>query len=161
MFTCCSSKNKHALLAGKQFTRTFATRTTGAKRKKAAKKEAEASPKTKLDEQAGSLRSVYPFCLHKKHTILPTHPITIPHHRMDDVNARYYRIQDGTETCTFPGVTHVLSATRPPSFAFALKNWQKNMTKKHGEEGFQKIRQLIRTQGHDFHKVSINIYIYS
>ena len=151
-----NSRNKFLLLAEQQFTRTFTAQTTSKKRKKATAtktKDATRAKTTEADEKIDLPRAVYPFCLPKEQPTLPSNPITIPHSRIDIDEGRYYNLHGGDETYIFPGVTHVISATRSRSFVFAMKNWEKNMTKEHGEEGFQKIRELIRTQGHDFHKV--------
>ena len=152
------SRNKFLLLAERQFTRTFAAQVTGTKRKKATAKKTNDASKTsakmaELEEKIDLPSAAYPFCLPKEQPILPSNPITIPHSRTDIDEGRFYNLQGDDETFIFPGVTHVISATRPRSSVFAMKNWEKNMTKEHGEEGFQKIRGLIRTQGHDFHKV--------
>ena len=153
-------RNKLLLLVEQHFTRTFTAQTISTKRKKAtATKTKDAGPKTRakiteVDEKTDLPRAIHPFCLPKEQPVLPSNPITIPHSRIDIDEGRYYKILGDHETYLFPGVTHVISATRPSSSVFAMKNWEKNMTKEHGEEGFQKIRRLIRTQGHDFHKVS-------
>jgi len=147
------SRNLFVLLAEKQFTRTFAARTTSIKRKRVTKKKT-ATTITEADEKLDLPIVAYPFYVQKEQPTFPSSPITIPHHRVDSDNERFYRIQSGKVTCTFPGVTHVLSATRSSSFIFALKNWEKNMIKEHGEKGFQKRKALIRTRGHKFHKVS-------
>lgn len=166
-----SSRKKCLLLVKQQFTKTFTARSAGTKRKKAATtKKKEATPATAAaDEKTDTPGNVYPFYLPKKQPELPSNPITITPCRTDIDHERHYRVQDHIETYTFPGVTHVLSATRPRSFSFAIKNWQKNMTEEYGEEGFKQMQGLIRTQGHNFHKVGlvckylciINIYIFN
>ena len=161
-----SSRNKFLLLVEQPFTRTFAAQSTGTKRKKATAKKTKDDSKTsakmaELEEKIDLPRAAYPFCLPKEQPILPSNPITVPHNRTDVDEGRFYNIQGDDEAFVFPGVTHVISATRPSSFVFAMKNWEKNMTKEHGEEGFQKIRRLIRTQGHHFHKVRLcNAYVH-
>lgn len=145
-----SSRFKLILFAERQFIRTFTARAANSKQKKAKKKEI--SPD--VEEKADISSNTYPFCLPKEHPTLPSNPITIPYCRMDIDDARYYKIQGESENYTFPSVTHVLSATRPRSFSFAMKTWESNMIKEHGEEGFQKMRGLIKTQGLNFHKVS-------
>ena len=136
-----------------KFARTFAAQTTTTKRKRTSRtKRKKEEPIT--NETADPSRSVYPFYLPKEQAALPGTPISIPHNRMEIDDARYYKIQGVDETHTFPGVTHALSATRPRSSVFAIRGWEKSMIKEHGVEGYEKMRELIRTQGHDFHKVS-------
>ena len=142
------------MLAEQQFTRTFAAKATSTKRKKATRtKKKDDSILTEANETTDSPKSVYPFYLQKEQPMLPSTPISIPHNRREIDNARYYNIQGCEIAYTFPSVTHVLSATTPRSSAFAMKRWRENMIKEHGEEGFEKMRRLLKTQGHDFHKV--------
>ena len=154
-----NSRNKLLLLAEQHFIRTCTVQVTSKKRKKVtATKRKVAAPKTRAkttdaDEKVEPSKAAYPFYLPKEQPTLPSDPITIPHSRIDIDDGRHYNLEGGNETYVFPSVTHVISATRPDSFAFAMKNWEKNMTKEHGEEGFQKIKVLIKRQGHDFHKV--------
>ena len=145
-------------LVEQQFTRTFVAQATTTKRKRTTKtKRKKDEPVTAgTNETTDPPRSVYPFYLPKEQPMLPSTPISIPHNRMEIDDARYYKIQGVDETHTFPSVTHVLSATRPRSFVFAIKGWEKSMIKEHGEEGYEKMRALIITQGHDFHKVSLH-----
>ena len=153
MYVSCRRIN-FLMLAEQQFTRTFAAQATSTKRKKATRtKKKDDSILTEANETTDSPTSVYPFYLPKEQPTLPSTPISIPHNRREIDDARYYKIQGCEITYTFPSVTHVLSATRPRSFAFAMKIWRENMIKEHGEEGFEKMRRLLKTQGHDFHKV--------
>ena len=156
-------RNKLLLLAEQHFIRTCTVQATGKKRKKVtATKRKDTTPKTRAkttvaEERVELPKATYPFYLPKENPTLPSEPITIPHSRVDIDEGRYYNLEGGSETYVFPGVTHVISATRPDSFSFAMKNWEKNMIKEHGEEGFQKMKVMIRRQGHDFHEVSFKI----
>ena len=77
--------------------------------------------------------------------------------RIHKEDSRFYNVQDGSEICTFPSVSRVLSHTKPVSFTFAMKRWEENMNKELGEEGTKKLRKELSTQGHNFHKVSNSV----
>lgn len=68
---------------------------------------------------------------------------------------RFYHISsaDGS-SYVFPSVTTILDKTIQGSSHYSLLNWRKKLTKEHGVEGFERIRNRTLQSGAEFHQVS-------